>query len=244
MNKKKLSSLLIMFILSLSFVFASDFMPEDKPLSFFSTQTVTGISRNCADYPTDTGIVQKGYKSLTGCGGYKDLYNIYEISASSGNWKFITEKSAPTSFTWQTAWAYECYACPEPDAECVEGAKTCISDAESVVCSQGQFRSYDTCASDEVCRGGSCIAVDCVETWSCGEWSDCVGGFAYRDCVDFNGCGTKDDKPISKTTCTDGVLDKSQGLERDESSGFWLYSSIILSIGLIGFFGYKTVKKK
>ena len=54
-------------------------------------------------------------------------------------------------------------------------------------------------ASDSVrCCSVKCI---CIESWSCTEWSDCVGNIQTRICNDLNYCGTTLDKPIESRSC-------------------------------------------
>ena len=48
-------------------------------------------------------------------------------------------------------------------------------------------------------------AVDCVEDWGCGEWSECVDEKRTRVCVDGNGCGTTENKPLELESCDVGV---------------------------------------
>lgn len=47
----------------------------------------------------------------------------------------------------------------------------------------------------------------CVESWSCGEWSDCVGGAQTRSCFDANECGTTEGKPATQRACTPPVAE-------------------------------------
>ena len=55
--------------------------------------------------------------------------------------------------------------------------------------------------SGGVYRGGSINSFVCVENWSCGNWSDCVGNDMRRICSDLNECGTEKDKPETYQEC-------------------------------------------
>jgi hypothetical protein len=43
---------------------------------------------------------------------------------------------------------------------------------------------------------------ECVESWSCGDWSDCLNGQQARTCTEYNNCGTEEDKPSEVQGCT------------------------------------------
>lgn len=43
---------------------------------------------------------------------------------------------------------------------------------------------------------------DCVESWSCSDWSGCLeSGIKIRECIDENNCGETDDKPEEMKSC-------------------------------------------
>ena len=42
---------------------------------------------------------------------------------------------------------------------------------------------------------------ECIENWSCSDWSVCVGGQQVRFCKDLNACSTDDDKPLTSRAC-------------------------------------------
>ena len=44
----------------------------------------------------------------------------------------------------------------------------------------------------------------CSESWSCGEWSVCVGGLQTRGCTDSNSCGTTASRPSLSQECISG----------------------------------------
>ena len=49
--------------------------------------------------------------------------------------------------------------------------------------------------------GGSSSSYVCEVNWSCGEWSECVGGEMRRICEDLNECGTPYLKPVDYQEC-------------------------------------------
>ncbi len=42
---------------------------------------------------------------------------------------------------------------------------------------------------------------ECVEDWSCSDWSECVDGSQSRTCTELNKCGTSEYKPSESQTC-------------------------------------------
>lgn len=45
----------------------------------------------------------------------------------------------------------------------------------------------------------------CHEDWECTDWSTCRGGYQFRDCEDDNECGTNEDKPSERRSCSAGT---------------------------------------
>src|SRR3989344_4110878 len=43
----------------------------------------------------------------------------------------------------------------------------------------------------------------CTPSWSCTDWSSCLGGTQTRICIDQNSCGTDQGKPPDSQTCAD-----------------------------------------
>ncbi|MFA6391718.1 MAG: fibronectin type III domain-containing protein [Patescibacteria group bacterium] len=43
---------------------------------------------------------------------------------------------------------------------------------------------------------------DCVESWTCSVWSECVNGTQSRTCSDLNNCGTQEEIPYLTNLCT------------------------------------------
>ena len=41
----------------------------------------------------------------------------------------------------------------------------------------------------------------CQESWTCGDWGQCVGGVQTRLCSDLNSCGTNISRPSESQTC-------------------------------------------
>lgn len=41
----------------------------------------------------------------------------------------------------------------------------------------------------------------CIVNWSCGNWSECVGGETERVCTDLNYCGTTSMRPLINKSC-------------------------------------------
>jgi len=76
--------------------------------------------------------------------------------------------------------------------------------------------------------GSSSSSYVCVEDWSCGEWSECVGNDMRRICDDLNKCGTQLIKPETYQECGVGsdeedmvVLEDGDGPEVSGINGFF-----------------------
>lgn len=46
---------------------------------------------------------------------------------------------------------------------------------------------------------------DCVPSWSCSVWGDCIDGIRRRECSDSNNCGNEKNKPILTKGCNDKI---------------------------------------
>jgi len=56
--------------------------------------------------------------------------------------------------------------------------------------------------------GGESGSFLCVENWTCGDWSECVGNGQRRLCEDFGECGTMNYKPETSRWCEKGYDDQ------------------------------------
>ncbi|MFA6272379.1 MAG: fibronectin type III domain-containing protein [Patescibacteria group bacterium] len=45
-------------------------------------------------------------------------------------------------------------------------------------------------------------STDCVESWTCSAWSECIDGVKSRTCSDLNNCGTQEEIPYLTDECT------------------------------------------
>jgi len=52
---------------------------------------------------------------------------------------------------------------------------------------------------------------NCIESWTCPNWSSCSDGTQNRVCVDSNNCGTARDKPQESKPCQDGAWCEDDG---------------------------------
>jgi len=43
---------------------------------------------------------------------------------------------------------------------------------------------------------------ECRENWVCSDWSECIAGERFRNCTETNQCGTAENKPVERETCT------------------------------------------
>ncbi len=65
------------------------------------------------------------------------------------------------------------------------------------ICETGE--NYINCPAD--CKAPE---PECVENWTCSEWSECVNGSQSRNCTDINDCGTKTYRPKLTKKCEVG----------------------------------------
>jgi hypothetical protein len=105
---------------------------------------------------------------------------------------------------------YEC-----KDGDCVKTCKDecktenrteCFNDSKSVgLCGNFdpdpclEYRLVDSCdALKETCSDAGC---QCLESWTCEEWSLCENSKQTRICADSNNCGTEKEKLATEKTC-------------------------------------------
>jgi len=78
----------------------------------------------------------------------------------------------------------------------------------------------------------------CVKDWQCSDWEDCVNNTQKRLCLDFNDCGTIEDKPEEKKDCEIQTIDCGTDfncfIEASENCGlaqlYWTYSADIFNM--------------
>jgi hypothetical protein len=171
-----------------------------------SALTVAGQSRQCSQYPDETGVFI-GAKTITSK-SLPALVNVYYVT-SSGGWQYYNEFTAPVSFSGgNRQYAYEVYYCPQQDTVCTSGATRAVTETSYQTCSSGQWSTEKKCSSGTYFRqaSGACVVYQCKEAWTCGGWGSCTdGGQQYRTCNDNNACGTSNDKPSSAQSCTPTV---------------------------------------
>jgi hypothetical protein len=65
-----------------------------------------------------------------------------------------------------------------------------------------QTSTGDSGTGDEGSGEGDTQEVECLESWICGEWQECLpSGKQIRECVDLNACGTSEDMPEIVQNC-------------------------------------------
>ncbi|MCD6495786.1 MAG: hypothetical protein J7K54_00790 [Candidatus Aenigmarchaeota archaeon] len=84
------------------------------------------------------------------------------------------------------------------------GSETCSScQADCGKCTTTGGGSTGRSGSSSGSGGGIVQPAPCVENWSCSEWSICSQkGTQLRTCNDLNACGTEENKPVEKQSCT------------------------------------------
>jgi len=48
--------------------------------------------------------------------------------------------------------------------------------------------------------------IDCPENWYCTDWAPCINNFEKRKCLDFNLCGTENQKPEFEKSCQSQIV--------------------------------------
>ena len=84
------------------------------------------------------------------------------------------------------------------------GGGTCTPSCSGKVCGDnGCGGSCGTCLTNQTCSAGICISniVICTESWTCGNWTECIGGIKTRICTDNNSCGTAITRPATTMVC-------------------------------------------
>lgn len=74
-------------------------------------------------------------------------------------------------------------------------------------------RLYE-CPDGKICSNGACI--DCVESWSCSSWLECIDSLQTRTCNDANNCGTLENKPSESQSCVEVCIENWQCTEWSE----------------------------
>lgn len=83
---------------------------------------------------------------------------------------------------------------------------------------------------------------ECVESWSCSDWSECIENIQTRNCIDDNLCGTEENKTEESQSCivvieatvNDVVLNEVMPDPSNESEWFELYNPTDFDIDLTG----------
>ena len=70
----------------------------------------------------------------------------------------------------------------------------------------------------------------CNPKWECFAWSDCIGGFEDRTCVDTNTCRTMRNKPVELMACTgsDNIINIGSSFQKGSKISAWVIVSLIL----------------
>jgi len=69
--------------------------------------------------------------------------------------------------------------------------------------------------------------IDCVESWTCGEWGICTNNEQMRVCTDANNCGTTNDMPDNVISCSDKtVVFRDEGKYNDLFRGWIMYKGV------------------
>jgi len=73
----------------------------------------------------------------------------------------------------------------------------------------------ETSASSSAAGGGGRRA--CTEQWQCSGWNECANNEQKRSCIDLNGCGTSNNKPIETQSCTLAIEKPIEKIEEELS---------------------------
>lgn len=180
-----------------------------------NTFTVAGQSRQCSQYPDETGTFT-GAKTIQS-NQLPALVDIYYVN-TNGGWTYYNEFEAPVAFSGANRqYAYEVYYCPVVTSTCTNGQKRAVTETSYQTCNGGVWSTITNCAAGEFYspQDGQCKTYACHEQWSCTVFGQCTqSGIQYRTCTDANRCGTFADQPATATSCTPVIPNNpSQGLK-------------------------------
>ncbi|MEK6945842.1 MAG: hypothetical protein AABW63_03540 [Nanoarchaeota archaeon] len=92
----------------------------------------------------------------------------------------------------------------------------------------------------------------CTENWVCSVWSNAKDQCGTRDCVDWNGCGTEELKPLTEKECESSVT-QSDGITfyfsaigdfvKTKTGGIIVFVVLVVGIGILAW-GIGKRKKK
>jgi len=89
------------------------------------------------------------------------------------------------------------------DGHCSSSESCSSCQADCGKCTTTGGGSTGRSGSSSGSGGGIVQPAPCVENWSCSEWSICSQkGTQLRTCNDLNACGTEENKPVEKQSCT------------------------------------------
>ncbi|MBW3015359.1 S8 family serine peptidase [Candidatus Woesearchaeota archaeon] len=104
----------------------------------------------------------------------------------------------------------------------------CSSADETKLTCPGTSGAYTCTLGDNIYiisgLSNSAVREQCIESWSCGDWSSCDGSTQTRTCTDANNCGTTYDRPALSQSCTLGTTSTSGS--SSSSSGGASYSTV------------------
>jgi len=88
----------------------------------------------------------------------------------------------------------------------------------------------------------------CTESWSCTDWSACIGNTQTRTCTDVNACGTNTSKPNVSQSCIPdsgggggGVGTEDDIVSEEETEEIVTKSARIIISQIIGFIVLTTI---
>lgn len=224
MKTKKFAMILAVFIVIVTMLSATigydpnilqDERPDDHSTrTSFSLFSPFGVDEACSEYPEQTKVFT-GSK-LISCNIDHSLINLYWCVNNAPNcddgWAFVDEWVNP--HYWNdpagNVYVYECYSCPEGEAECDWQGDECVSYSEFANCDDGELDDPEFCGFNSYCQNGDCIDVDdvCIENWGCTTWGVCnAQSKQYRSCDDNNDCGTSKNKPDIVQNCQVPVVE-------------------------------------
>lgn len=174
--------------------------PTESFLTIGSSKYRSGFTKEFFNGVIDEVAIYKGVLSSE---QIESLYFGEEVSLNLNSQLGTQSRECLSSIGTKKTENRDCYVGCSPNVVCTDWTD-CLNGSQERYCEDV------ACGTDAFTEERSCVE-GCVENWSC-EWSECLAGFRFSECVDLNSCGTDDYKP-GRVPCemTQEVFSESGG---------------------------------
>ncbi len=119
-------------------------------------------------------------------------YNVSLSFIDSSNAKFVINNQNTKSLSEQNS-PYQFY--PYDDADKIDNLDLIVSNIVYQGYVGGEHKA------EVILAYKVNISEECIEDWSCTNWSSCTNNQQTRTCTDSNLCGTTENKPVESQSC-------------------------------------------